>query len=55
MSCVGEGGEDVRHDARHVGTLPVSGMTSLQVALSFSGDFLEFVFDMAIECCFAWS
>jgi hypothetical protein len=37
----------------HVGALPASGVTSLQVALSFSGDFLEFVFDMAIKYRFA--
>jgi hypothetical protein len=39
----------------HVGALPLSPVTSLQVALNFSGDFLEFVFDMAIEYRFALS
>src|SRR6516165_12616785 len=35
------------------GRLPASGVTGLQVAQSFFGDFLEFVFNAAIEYRFA--
>src|SRR5215469_11361735 len=38
---------------QHAGGLPARGMTSLQVAPSFLGDFLEFVSNAAIEYRFA--
>src|SRR5262245_26138947 len=43
----------MRPSPQHAGTLPASGVTSLQVARSLSGDFLEFVSNAAIEYRFA--
>ncbi len=43
----------MRPSPQHAGGLPASGVTGLQVARSFSGDFLEFVSNAAIEYRFA--
>jgi hypothetical protein len=43
----------MRPSPQHAGGLPASGVTSLQVTPSLSGDFLEFVSNAAIEYRFA--
>jgi predicted dehydrogenase len=42
-----------RPSPQHAGALPASGVTSLQVARSLFGDFLEFVPNAAIQYRFA--
>ena len=43
----------MRPSPQHAGALPTGGVTSLQVARSLFGDFLEFVPNAAIEYRFA--